>query len=397
MSAFFKPYEGKRPYVFISYSHRDSDTVLEILSGLHAQKLRLWYDEGIPAGSDWPKNIEQHMRGCAAVLFFVSDTALASPNCYSEIKTALAQKKPVLTVHLAQTQPDARWTALLEQTEPLPGSERARVLPPEKTAADIRAWKRLKRSFYRRWTDSFRGEWIGAIAALLLLAAAATGLAAFLNGWIGFDGSPAPTPSLMPSASATAAPTETQGPAPTPTIDPGVFPVRFPDTQQENAVRAVIGKKEGDVLRPELAAVTELYFCGNQVLRSMDGVKLAADGTLTVNGAEVLLSGRVSDLSVIGAMVYLERLALVDQPVGDLSPLNGLVLLKELYLSGSDVSDLSALADLPNLATLHIEHTNVRDLTALQSLPSLRTVAVSADMLPLTWSEDKPYKVILIP
>ena len=28
MSGFFKPYEGSRPFVFISYAHRQSDTVL---------------------------------------------------------------------------------------------------------------------------------------------------------------------------------------------------------------------------------------------------------------------------------------------------------------------------------------------------------------------------------
>ena len=50
-----------------------------------------------------------------------------------------------------------------------------------------------------------------------------------------------------------------------------------------------------------------------------------------------------------------------------------------------------------SLTDLHIEHTNVRDLTALQSLSSLRTVTVSADMLPLSWSENKQFKVILIP
>ena len=81
MSTFFRPYEGRRPYCFISYSHRDSETVLNVLSVLNDRKLRLWYDEGIPAGSDWPKSIEQHMRECAAVLFFLSGTALSSPNC----------------------------------------------------------------------------------------------------------------------------------------------------------------------------------------------------------------------------------------------------------------------------------------------------------------------------
>ena len=31
MSGFFKPYEGSRPFVFISYAHRQSDTVLDTI------------------------------------------------------------------------------------------------------------------------------------------------------------------------------------------------------------------------------------------------------------------------------------------------------------------------------------------------------------------------------
>ena len=386
MSEFFKPYEGKRSYVFISYSHRDSEAVLRVISTLNGRKLRLWYDEGIPAGSDWPTNIERHMRGCAAVIFFLSKTALASPNCYSEIKTAAALRKPIQVVLLEPAVPDGKWKELLLS------------FPQAKAEADdILSWKVLKRSFYRKWTDSFRWDRVGLAGAALLLAGAVIGLGAAVNGYFDPPDDPAPTQIHTSLPESSSAPENTSEPVITPTVDPGLFPVHFPDTQQENAVRSILEKKDGDILRPELAAVTELYFCGNQVLRSMDGVKLTADGTLTVNGTEVVLSGKVSDLSVIGAMVYLERLALIDQPVKDLSPLNGLVLLKELYLSGNDVSDLSILAGLPSLTVLHLEHTNVRDLSALRSIPSLRTVTVSTDMLPLTWGADKQFNVILIP
>ena len=396
MSGFFKPYEGRRPYAFISYSHRDSGKVLEIITELDRRKLRLWYDEGIPAGSDWPKNIERHMRDCRAVLFFLSGTALASPNCYSEISTAEHSGKPILIFPLEKVSLNRSWEELLSQAAALPG-------PEEAPAADrILSWHVLTRSFYGRWTDSFRKEWLGLGAAVLLLTAASAGLAGLLSGRIDPGGNTAPAataPVTAPALSAetTAAHDLPAVSVPAPTIDPGIFPVRFPDPQQESAVRSVLGRKEAAVLRPELAAVTELYFCGNQVLRSMDGVQFSPEGSLTVNGADVLLSGKVSDLSVIRLMAYLERLALIGQPLKDVSELNGLVLLQELYLSGSAVSSLSGLTDLPSLAALLLEHTNIRDLTVLESLPSLRTVTVSADMLPLRWTENKPFRVILVP
>ena len=53
MSRFFKPYEGNRPYLFISYAHKQSEEVVSTIRILHEKGWRLWYDEGIPAGSDW--------------------------------------------------------------------------------------------------------------------------------------------------------------------------------------------------------------------------------------------------------------------------------------------------------------------------------------------------------
>nr|MCR4607920.1 toll/interleukin-1 receptor domain-containing protein [Oscillospiraceae bacterium] len=107
MSRFFKPYEGKRPYIFISYAHLQSETVVDTIRILYEKGYRLWYDEGIPAGSDWPANIAQHMQGCERVIFFLSERAMESPNCYSEMRTACRLGKPVLIVRLEDTEPSA--------------------------------------------------------------------------------------------------------------------------------------------------------------------------------------------------------------------------------------------------------------------------------------------------
>lgn len=403
MSTFFRPYEGKRPYVFISYSHRDSETVLNILSVLNSHRLRLWYDEGIPAGSDWPRSIEQHMRDCSAVLFFLSSTALASANCFSEIKTATDLKKPLFIIRLDGSKPDGRWEPLLKKAGASadPGSS------PDDTAASVLSWKVLSRSFYRKRSDSFRYEWIGLVLALLLLLAAAAFLYALARGR--FDPSPpappaqetaavtvSPSPTQEPTETPSPIPTETPSSIPTPTVDPATFPISFPDRQQESAVRRILDRPEGNVLRPDLAAVIELYFCGSMTLDSPDGITFDPDGTVRVKGAPVI-EGKVSDLSLIRIMGFLERLALIDQPLGGVPSVNGLVLLRELYLSGSDVSSLSGLSNLPSLETLHLEHTSVKDLEPLLNFPSLRTVTVSADMLPLVFPDDKPFRIILVP
>jgi Leucine-rich repeat (LRR) protein len=73
------------------------------------------------------------------------------------------------------------------------------------------------------------------------------------------------------------------------------------------------------------------------------------------------------------------------------------VLLQELSLAGSTVEDIAALEDLPSLEVLHLEHTDVKDLAALDSLPRLKTVTVSRNMLPLSWSGDAGFAVVLVP
>ena len=66
-------YEGKGNFIFVSYSHKDSGTVYPFITDLFEKKYRVWYDEGIAPGSEWPYNIEVHLKSCSTVLVFVSE------------------------------------------------------------------------------------------------------------------------------------------------------------------------------------------------------------------------------------------------------------------------------------------------------------------------------------
>ena len=46
------PYRGDSPYIFISYSHKDSDVVFDIIGQLQMKQYRIWYDEGIDPGTE---------------------------------------------------------------------------------------------------------------------------------------------------------------------------------------------------------------------------------------------------------------------------------------------------------------------------------------------------------
>ena len=100
----FTPYEGKKPYIFVSYAHKDSDRVFPILEELDRRGYRVWYDDGIAPGSEWPENIAQHLDGCSVTLAFISPNSIASANCRREVTFALSKRKPFLGIVLQPTE-----------------------------------------------------------------------------------------------------------------------------------------------------------------------------------------------------------------------------------------------------------------------------------------------------
>lgn len=86
-------YEGKEPYIFISYRHMNSSRVMVDVGDLYRKKYRAWYDEGIAPGSEWPTNIANHLRGARAVVFFISQSFIGAINCENEVENALKYEK----------------------------------------------------------------------------------------------------------------------------------------------------------------------------------------------------------------------------------------------------------------------------------------------------------------
>ena len=97
-------YDGKEPYIFISYSHKDSDIVFRVIDYLTDRGLRVWYDGGIEAGSEWPEYVASHLRGSDCVLSFVSKNFVASKNCRRELNFAQDLEKQRLNVFLEDTE-----------------------------------------------------------------------------------------------------------------------------------------------------------------------------------------------------------------------------------------------------------------------------------------------------
>lgn len=95
-----KPYTGDESYIFVSYSHKDSDRVHPIINRLLSKGFRVWYDEGIDPGTEWDENIADHLKRCVGILAFLSENYLNSENCRDELNYARDLGKGRLLVYL---------------------------------------------------------------------------------------------------------------------------------------------------------------------------------------------------------------------------------------------------------------------------------------------------------
>lgn len=99
-----RAYSGNKPYIFISYAHRNSAAVYPIIQRMAADGFRIWYDEGIDPGTEWDENIASHVEGCGYFLAFISPQYIESENCKDELNYARDENKERVLIYLEQTQ-----------------------------------------------------------------------------------------------------------------------------------------------------------------------------------------------------------------------------------------------------------------------------------------------------
>ena len=93
-------YNGEKPYIFISYAHKDSEIVLHIIKKLQDDGFRVWYDEGIAAGSNWDVYISEHLDKCSNFIGFLSKAYIKSQNCKDELALSRKKGKPMNLIYI---------------------------------------------------------------------------------------------------------------------------------------------------------------------------------------------------------------------------------------------------------------------------------------------------------
>lgn len=96
-------YEGKEPYLFVSYSHYDVDYVNKILLKLDEEKFRLWYDDTMEIGEDFRTELVEKIENCCGILLFISNHSMKSKYCGMEIITAYKNNKRIYPIYIEKT------------------------------------------------------------------------------------------------------------------------------------------------------------------------------------------------------------------------------------------------------------------------------------------------------
>lgn len=92
-----KAYLGDGNFIFISYSHKDSDKVFELISILQ-REYNVWFDEGIRFGREWDEEIVSKVDGCTLFIYAITQNSLESKNCKDEIAYAKDNNIPFLNI-----------------------------------------------------------------------------------------------------------------------------------------------------------------------------------------------------------------------------------------------------------------------------------------------------------
>lgn|GEM_PF-1439848 len=111
---------NEKPYLFISYAHKDNESVLPIIGELKKQGFRLWYDDGIRAGAEWAEVIAEALYHSSVFLCFISGQYAASQNCKRELGFAISKNKQMVAIYLDTAELSLGMQMQLESVQAIP-------------------------------------------------------------------------------------------------------------------------------------------------------------------------------------------------------------------------------------------------------------------------------------
>lgn len=91
------------PFLFISYSHKNTQALDPVLRILRRNQFRFWYDRGLLSGVEWADELERNISNCSQFLVFITPESVESSFVRKEVSLALSLRKEILVVYLSDT------------------------------------------------------------------------------------------------------------------------------------------------------------------------------------------------------------------------------------------------------------------------------------------------------
>src|ERR1041385_7261948 len=126
----------------------------------------------------------------------------------------------------------------------------------------------------------------------------------------------------------------------------------------------------------ELTQLEDLWIWGIPQFNIKPLGQLTHLRSLALQGIGFTVSRDVTEMSAIGKLKDLRKLALSELKVDNLEFVRGLSSLEEIGVSRMPVTSISPLRDLKSLKNVSLNITNVTDISPLMQLPALENVSV---------------------